>query len=243
MLKDNKTIAAEIKASSDNQSEQIKRMGLVQSLVFEFKDFVGNITAGLYKKLAGTKFDVEVKNQIVLPEVQKISGEVSLSDTKALLIGLNEIVRGIESAKKSHEQMSKGMEKSLAPKEMDMSCLEEAINAIEIPEPLKEVSVSNLKDYSDKLDAIKKEISKLKLDPKIEVQPTKVTIDLDGLKNQLQAILDALVTPEKDDEPTGFSWTKNSEGNLSTFTEIYPDGKVVSTGWDINKVEINDQRN
>ena len=68
----------------------------------------------------------------------------------------------------------------------------------------------------------------------------QVIIDLDGLKTQLEQVIELLSATE--DKPIGFSWTKNSQGNLSTLTETYPTGKVISEGWDIGRVIVDDQR-
>jgi hypothetical protein len=241
-LKTVKQIVDEQQANTGEVQQRGSTANLLKAITSDAKNFFTSLFTNIGNKLANNKFDVEVKNPTKLPDVFKVDGSVSLKDTKALLIGLNEIVRKLDVANKTYEQSSKGLEKSLKPEKVDFSSLEQAIKAIEIPKPLKEVSVDNLQDYSNQLELIKKEISKLKLDPKIEVktQTPQVSIDLEGVKNQLQAIIEALSKPEE--EPIGFSWTKNPEGNLSTFTEIYPDKKIVSSGWDLGKVEV-DQRN
>lgn len=237
-MKTPQEIISEMKSKSDSKQERTSTVGLLRAVIQDAKDFFTNLVYGFGDKLSKSKFDVEVKNPLKLPDVFKVDGSVSLKDTKALLIGLNEIVRGIEATKKHYEAQTKQLEKSLKPEKIDFTKLEKAINSITIPEPLESTFVTNFPDYNKKLDLIQKEISKLKLDPKIEVSPAKVSIDLDGVKNQLKAILDALVTPVKDDEPTGYSWTKDSEGNLSTFTEIYSDKKIVSSGWNLGSVKI-----
>jgi hypothetical protein len=211
---------------------------LLKAITIDAKNFFTNLFTGIADKLSKNKFDVEVKNQIVLPKVQQIDGTVSLKDAKALLIGINEIVNGIKTVNDTYSKSTKGLEKTLKPEKIDFSSLLKAIEGIYIPEPLKEISVNNLKDNTKELEAIKKEITKLEMKPTINVETKepKVSIDLDGVKSLLETIVKSLEV--KEDEPTGYSWTKNSEGNLSTFTEIYSDKKIVSSGWDIGRVEI-----
>lgn len=243
-LKTVKQIIEENKQVNDGTNQRSSTAGLLKAITLDAKQFFTNLFKMSVDKLANNKFDVEVKNQIVLPKVQQIDGEVSLKDTKALLIGLNEIVIGVENVKKTYEASAKSLEKNLKPEKIDLSKLEKAVKDIYIPDPLKEVSVSNFIDYNKKLDAIVKEIAKLKLDPKIEVktQTPRVSIDLEGVKNQLQAIIEILSKPVEQ-EPTGFSWTKNDQGNLVSFTEIYSNGKITSDGWDVGRIKINDSRN
>jgi hypothetical protein len=233
-------IIQEQQSKSGEVNQRSSTAGLLKAIILDAKNFFTNLFTNNSKMLANNKFDVEVKNQIVLPKVQQIDGSVSIKDAKALLIGLNEIIKGIKTINDTYSKTSKGLEKSLKPEKIDFSSLLKAIEDIYIPEPLKEVSVSNLPpDTTKELVAIKKEITKLKLNPTINVETKepKVSIDLDGVKNQLKTLIEAVSEPD-DEEPTGYSWTKNSEGNLSTFTEIYSDKKIVSTGWDIGRVEI-----
>lgn len=237
-MKNAETIIEEMKSQGDSTNQRSSTAGLIKAITLDVKNFFADLFSNSVSKLSMNKFDVEVKNPLKLPDVFKIDGSVTLKDTKALLIGLNEIVRGIEATKKHYETQTKQLEKSLKPEKVDFTKLEKAINSISIPEPLESTFVTNFPDYNKKLDLIQKEISKLKLDPKINVSPTKVSIDLEGVKNQLQAILDALATPEKYDEPTGYSWTKDSDGNLSSFTETYKDKKIVSSGWNLGSVKI-----
>lgn len=242
-MKTVKEIIEENKQLNDGTKERSNTVGVMKAIILDAKDFFTNLFTGIAGNLSKNKFDVEVKNQIVLPKIQQIDGTVSIKDAKALLIGLNEIIKGVENVKTTYEKSTKNLEKTLKPEKADFSRLEKAINSITIPEPLKEVSVSNLNpDTTNELIAIKKEITKLKLNPTINVETKepKVSIDLDGVKSRLETIVEALGV--KEDEPTGFNFTKDSNGNLETLTEIYPNGKVVSDGWNIGRVTVNDKR-
>lgn len=177
-------------SSKENELKTRKAsVGLISGIIKDAKSFLSNLFFQSVKEIRGNKFDVEVKNPTKLPEVFKVDGEVSLKDTKAILVGLNEVVRGIDKTKKYYEEQTKRLEKSLKPEKVDFGSLEKAINDIYIPDPVKTVSVDNFTDYNKKLDEIKKEIGKLKLDPKIEVQPAKVSIDLDGVKSRLETLV------------------------------------------------------
>jgi len=241
LLKPAKQIIEEMQSVDNSKQERSRTANLLKAIIKNAKQFFTDLFKTLANKLTKNKFDVEVKNPTKLPDIFKIDGSVSIKDTKALLIGLNEIVRGIEATKKHYENQTKQLEKSLKPEKVDFTKLEKAINDIYIPDPIKEISITNFTDYTKQLDLIKKEISKLKLNPEIKVNnpAPKVSIDLEGVKSRLEAVVEALTV--KEDEPIGYSWTKNSEGNLSTFTEIYPDKKIISIGWDIGRVEINEK--
>jgi hypothetical protein len=243
MLKTVQEIIQENKQINDGTKERSSTAGLLKAITSDAKDFFTNLFTGIAGKISKNKFSVEVANQIVLPKVQQIDGSVSIKDAKALLIGLNEIIKGIKTINDTYSKSSKGLEKSLKPEKIDFSSLLKAINAIEIPEPLKEIIVRNpTPDTTKELVAIKKELTKLKLNPTINVETKepKVVIDLEGVKSRLETIVGVLET--KEDEPTGFSFTRNSEGNLSTLTEIYPNGKVKSEGWDLGSVKVSDDR-
>lgn len=195
-------IISEQQSKSNEVTQRSSTAGLLKAITQDAKDFFTNLFKVSADKLADNKFDVEVKNQIVLPKVQQIDGSVSLKDTKALLIGLNEIVRGIEKANKTYEQSSKGLEKNLKPEKVDFSKLEQAIKDIYIPEPNTRVSadITSLPKYiAEKLDDIKKAINKIEVSPVVNVdnKTPEVTIDLQGVKDSLQAILEAITAQEK----------------------------------------------
>jgi hypothetical protein len=216
--------------------------GLIKFLVKDAKEFFTDLLKVSADKLAKNKFNVEVKNFPTPPEVQTIDGEVSLKDTKALLTGLNEIIKVVENTKKNVESQTKQLEKSLKPEKTDFSSLEKAVKAIEIPKPLESVSIDNQIDYNKKLDDIKKEICKLKLDPqiKVETKASDVVIDLEGIKKLLQGIVESLGTKEED--MIGLVFKKDEYGSVTDIIEKYPSGNVVSSGWNLGVIGITDGR-
>jgi hypothetical protein len=239
-LKSPSEIIAEMRVKDDGRQERTSTAGLLKAIIKDAKEFFTGLSTGLGDKLSKNKFDVEVKNQIELPEVFKVDGEVSVKDTKAILTGLNEVIRSVNATQKYYQEQTKQLSANLKPEKTDFSKLEKAVKEIEIPKPLEVVSVDNLIDYTRKLDEIKKEICKLKLDPTIQVSPAKVVIDLDGVKSLLETIVESL--GDKEEEMTGLVFKKDSLGNVTDIIEKYPSGDVVSSGWNLGIIKVKDER-
>jgi hypothetical protein len=233
MLKSPQQIIDEMRQIDDGKQERTSTAGLIKEIIKDAKQFFDDLFKKHTDKLSKNKFSVEVKNFPKPPDVQKIDGSVSLKDTKALLIGLNEIIKVVENTKKNVETQTKQLEKSLKPEKTDFSSLEKAVKEIVIPAPLKEISVDNQIDYNEKLDLIKKEISKLKLDPKINVETkaSDVTIDLEGVKSRLQTVVEAIkgipvTEPTEIDLKPLIKSTKETTDAIEALRFPVPSGKV-----------------
>jgi len=115
---------------------------------------------------------------------------------------------------------------------------------IKIPEPKAEVRVTDLEKVTALLTKLVAKPDFQKTDITIPEQkpfPKSITVDnLGEVADKLQQLLDK--ENDKQPEATGFSWNEDANGNLSSFTEIYPNGKVVSEGWNVARVKVHDDR-
>lgn len=194
---------------------------------------LAEMIASAIKIAKGNTYSVKVENQLKLPDVQKISGEVTVKDLEGLILGLDQVIKSV----KSLPQMERA----------DLSALEKAVKDIKfpdhpkMPEPLKTVEVTNLNEL---LKPLAKLASKLDTkSPTIHFPPPLKSVsvsNLEAIETILSSIQDKL--EKKDEDPTGFSFERDSTGKLKTLTEIYPSGSVVSTGWNLGRVTVEDNR-
>lgn len=191
-------------------------------------------------------FTVKVDNQIKLPEIQKV-------EDRNTVLGLDAVEKSVRSVQEEVSTLTKEQKKALGelakilkPEKVDFAAVVKAIQAIKIPETKipeapKEISVKNLDELKKPLAEL---ASKLKIEfPAINIPefPKSVTV---GNLATVEAILAEISTKteEKEEKPIGISWKKDKNGKLESLTEVYPSGKVVSTGWNIGSVKIHDDR-
>lgn len=147
-----------------------------------------------------------------------------------------------ETQKMQWELSIEGLLEMLEMHQEKMDAAVEAIKNIKpevtVEAPDSEVRIANI----DKTNKILQQI--LEKDPKapsvvVPNFPDKISIsNLKSLEDSLDSLLNAL--KKEDEEPIGYRWNKDSTGKLKSFTEIYEDHEVTSTGWNIGRVSITD---
>lgn len=240
----------EILTESQHQREQ--RDELKQN-----KQFEGGLFHGLKLALAqmlGTvmkfakqqTFKVNVENQIKMPDTQKVEGQVSLNEMWVLILGLSEVIKRLESVATTIEQSPKNVTHHFKPEQVDLKPLEAAIKGLKLnvamPEQKDTVTVTNLAELKKPLADLASKLQIKFPDIHIPEYPKSVTV---GNLTTIEKLLVALSNKEQpvEEQPLGFSWKRDSNGKLETLTEIYPSGKVISTGWNLGAVQVDDQRN
>jgi len=214
--------------------ERKSKVGLIKGIITDSKDFFTKLN----DKLIAVKdniFKVNVENQIEFPKVQEVEGEVSIKDLRAVLVGLNELIKKQSDTIKSYEKGVGELKKTLKPERIDLSSVVKAVNAIKIPEvkipePLKVIEISNLKELKRYFDELAK---------KFDIPAPVVNVPAFPQKIEISNF----PKPEPEEAMTGFYWKKNELGDLTEIVEQYPSGEVISTGWVLGKVKINDNRN
>lgn len=238
-------VAQRQQETADHQNLEKKKAfesGLFTGLKVAFAEMLGTALK-LVKK---STYSVKVENQIKLPAVQQVEGTVSLKEIRTLVLGLNEVVKELKTLTSTGSANTTLLSKELKPTKVDFTALEKAVKAIKIPETVVPdyptvMQISNLEELKKPLENL---ATKFKVEaPVINIPPAPKTItvgNLEGLQTTLESIL---AKEEPTEEPLiGLSWKKDDNGNLQTLTEIYPSGTVVSTGWGIGSVKIDDQR-
>ena len=154
--------------------------------------------------------------KLVLPEVQKMQWELSVAGLQDLLKSHEaELLQLIEIVKNIKPEVTLP---SISPK-VDMPGIDKMISLLTqlVAKPSFEKTVVNTPDF-----------------------PSKITVDNIGDIVDKLAVLTN--TDDKDEELTGLTFDRDANGNLITLTEIYPSGTVVSTGWNLGRVRISDDR-
>ena len=157
---------------------------LLEFFAKSFEEFVKQIRQG--------KYDVN------FPDTQKVEGEVSIEGLTALLHSINEL-KTITKDNKITPPKTQKIEGEVTVKN------QVSIPEVKIPEYPKQIKtdvVSLPKYIGEKLDSIKKELSKIEVSPVVNVdnKAPQVTIDLEGVKSGLESIVEEIrriqVTPE-----------------------------------------------
>jgi len=229
-----------IQTISDNRqkfSQKKATVGVIRGIIQEAKTFFSSLSGQIIDSINKNIFRVTVENQINPPEVQKIDGEVSIKDMRALVLGLDEIIKSLSEVKTSAEKNTKAVTKDLKPEKVDFSGLEKAIKAIKfpeikIPEQRKSVEVSNLSELKKYFDGLIKKFDVPT--PVVNIPPFPEKIEVSNFPKPEEQ--------EKEEKMTGFYWKKDENNNVTEIVEQYPSGDVVSTGWDIGRVKIDDRR-
>ncbi len=210
-------------------------VGLISGIIKDAKSFLSNLFFESVKEIKSNKYKAEVD----FPEVQKVSGTVTVSNTEFKINNLSELSGEID--KKIDELKKIQSEVVLAVKgikEPDFSSLEKAVKSIKIPEvnipEVKEVSINNLSELKKYFDDLPKKIKF----PDINIPATK-EIKIPEYPKEIKV---SNFPKEEKEELIGFYWTKDDAGNLSELVEVYPRGEVVSSGWSIGRVKIDDKR-
>ena len=149
------------------------------------------------KQIGSGKYSVDVK----FPETQNIKGNVSVEGLTALLHALNELKVATKDNKLTLPETQKisgeVTVKNPTPK-------------TEIPEYPKQIKsdITSLPKYvGEKLDQIKKELSKIEVKPEVtvETKASDVNIDLSGVKNKLESVIKAIEKIEIPENKVDFS--------------------------------------
>ena len=162
---------------------------LLEFFAKSFEEFIKQIGSG--------KYSVDVK----FPEIQSVKGNVSVEGLTALLHALNEL-----------KVATKGNKLTL-PETQKISgevTVKNPTPKTEIPEYPKQIKsdITSLPKYvGEKLDQIKKELSKIEVKPEVtvETKASDVNIDLSGVKNKLESVIKAIEKIEIPENKVDFS--------------------------------------
>lgn len=226
-----------IQETTDKFTHKKATVGIIRGIITDSKEFLDKLSKKIVDSINKNVFNVKVENQIELPKVQKIDGQVSIKDMRTLVLGLNEVIKALGQVKKSAEDNTKTISKNLKPEKIDFSSLEKAVKGIKfpevkIPEQRKSVEVSNLNELKKYFDILAKKFNISA--PVVNVPPFPKEIKVSNFPK-----------PEKPEEPekmTGFYWKKDEFENVTEIVEQYPSGEVISTGWSMGRVKIDDKR-
>jgi gamma-glutamylcyclotransferase (GGCT)/AIG2-like uncharacterized protein YtfP len=179
--------AGKLQAENELESKRTKTRDteiLLEFFAKSFEEFVRQIGQG--------KYDVN------FPDIQKVKGEVSVEGLTALLHSLNEL----KTATKSNKLILPETQKVEGEVTVKNQVTIPEVKIPEYPKQIKTDVVSLPKYIGEKLDSIKKELSKIEVSPVINVEneAPQVTIDLEGVKSGLEAVVEEIrriqVTPE-----------------------------------------------
>lgn len=240
-------ITGRVKSAIEEQKQGAKTESFHKGLFLGLKVAFAQMIGSALKTVKKNTYSVKVENQVELPKVQQIEGVVTLKDIRTIVLGLNEVVKEVRKVSEATAKSELALSKNLKPERVDFSAVEKAVNAIKIPETVipdfpTVMQISNLAELKKPLADL---ASKLKIPaPIVNVPPNPKTItvgNLEAIETFLANIQSGLET-QPTEEPTGYSFKRDENGNLVSFTEIYPSGKVTSTGWALGAVTITDDR-
>ncbi len=120
-------IVEELNSEKEKRSERVLKES-------SRRKFESGLFSNLENNLSKNTFDVEVKNQVKLPDIFKIDGEVWVKDTSAILANLKKIIGEISDLKNKSVSQTKSLEKNLKPEKVDFSDLEKAVKGMLEPE-------------------------------------------------------------------------------------------------------------
>ena len=185
----------------EKQKSRKAQVGLISGIIDDAKKFFTKNAEYLAHLVTSKTLSVEVKNQLKLPDTQKVDGSVSIKEIKALVAGL-EAVRGeVQKLEKLSTAISK-LSTDLKPVPVDFSTVEKAIKAIHIPETVipeapETVSISNLAEVTKAMEGFVKAIPQPEA-VVIPEYPTSIEVNnLAPLAKELKALtktVDALAS-------------------------------------------------
>lgn len=186
-MKSIKDIAQEIesKRTAENKDSEVSR-----SQEFE-KNYLYEVLAGIADYLVEAQSQDDKKREVSnFPKIQKIVGTVKETNSSGLLKLGTLILNAIKSIKFPVIQRIQG--------EVEVKN-QVVIPEVKIPEYPKQIKsdITSLPKYvADKLDALKKSIDSLEVKPEVKVNVDNkepvVRIDLSGVKNALEDVLEAV---------------------------------------------------
>lgn len=184
-----------------------------------------------------------------MPEGFKLDWGISINGLKELLLGLDLTMDQVKKLTNELPAIVEKLDKNAGLHKEAFAEIAKAIRSIKqpeviVPEPLAEVKVTDLNKV---VDLLKKLVAKPDFecsDIMVPDFPTSITVDnLSEVVEKLDALLTMDRSDEQEREPIGYSWTKDSTGKkLFSFTEIYSDHKVTSSGWNIGRVSITNDK-
>ena len=222
-----------------NEDIQNKKasIGLIGGIIDDAKSFFSNLTFQTIKLITGNKYKVDVD----FPKVQEVEGTVNLSNNEFSVSNLKEFSQELQSKIDELKLIQKEVVEAVKGiKQPDFSNLEKAVKSIDIPEvnipETKDVSINNLPDFKKMFDELGK---KLKF-PDINI-PEQKPVKIPDFPKEIK--VSNFPKETKEPELLSFYWNKDDTGNMTEFVEVYSNGEVVSTGWNLGRVKISDKRN
>jgi len=179
--------AEKLQAENELESKRNKTRDteiLLEFFAKSFEEFVRQIGQG--------KYDVN------FPDTQKVEGEVSVNGLTNLLHSLNELKIATKSNKLTLPETQKVEGEVTVKNQVNIP----EVKIPEYPKQIKTEVVSLPKYIGEKLDSIKKELSKIEVSPVVNVdnKAPQVTIDLESIKSGLESIVEEIrriqVTPK-----------------------------------------------
>lgn len=239
MLKEPQEIIQTLQDEEDNKKKKQGIAGIIRSAFSELTNFFNSLGTKITSEINSNTFDVRITNQKDFPDVQKISGDVTIKESRDFIIGIDAIIDSLNSVKKEFSAQTSDLSKSLKQEKTDLSPIIKAIKAINIPETKipkypESISVNNLKDLEKLLKPLLEKIEKKEIKfPSIEIPKFPKAIEISNFPDPKD---------EAEEDMTGFYWNKNENGDVTEIVEQYPSGDIVSTGWAIGRIKIDDRR-
>lgn len=181
-----------------------------------------------------------------MPEGFKLDWGITINGLKEILVGLDLTIDQVKKLTDSLPSIVDKIDQGANSDRKELSALVAAVKSIKaptivIPEPLSEVKVTGQDKVVNLLTKIANKPDFEKTELQSPIFPQSITVDnLREITDKLSELVDKEAYTE--DKCTGFSWDTDSNGELSTFTEMYSNGNVVSTGWNLGRVRITDDR-
>lgn len=223
------------KELTEKQNQRKASVGLIKGIISDAKNFFNKLNEKVLD-LKDNTFKVKVVNQIKVPDIQRIKGSVSLVEVQALLSAINSVIEGVNKVQTTLQEQTKNLD-TLKPEKIDFTSVEKAIKNIpkvnipDFPEQREEIRVNNLSELKKYFDELSK---KLNINfPEINIPSYPKEIKISNFPKQEKVIEEKCI---------GYNWETNDNGDLTTITEYYPSGEIISTGWAIGRVKIDDRR-
>jgi hypothetical protein len=149
---------------------------LLEFLAKSFEEFIRQLGSG--------KYSVDVK----FPDIQQVRGDVSVEGLSTLLHALNELKVATKGNKLTLPETQK------ISGEVTVKNPTPETKIPDYPKQIKSEVVSLPKYVGEKLDSIKTELSKIEVKPEVNVETkaSDVNIDLSGVKDKLESVIDAI---------------------------------------------------
>jgi len=185
-------IIKEIAQKNKQDREQAEKDYQKNNLILWAKEYIKELFGSVISWFANNVLKVEVTNPqnkiriLNFPKTQRTKDVQTRDAIKSLQKQLQELQKATENIKleipdKQQIEGSVRVENQIE------------IPEVKIPEFPKQLQIHSLPKYvSEKLDSIKKSVSALKLDPKIEVKQPEIKIDIDKISGELNNVLKAI---------------------------------------------------